>query len=358
MIREEQLLKRNQIYQAHDLEDIIRFVRKFSDGEMVWFRGNRNSNYTLLPTLYRDKSTNFFQKKSYNSMYMAEQLRIQQYYAKEYPFIKDGGHNTVEWLGMGQHFGINTRFLDWSVSALHSTIFAVEKYFEDSAYDGTDIPCLWVLKPQEMNRRIVDRILSEDWLEKCERYYHGRKEECIIKEWHQLIIDRHDEFHRVFVEADSRNQWAHLDYIYNIAYFDRILGLIKDGPKASLEQDIVNPLFVFLAMIYIDGSLILQDDVLDRTPLAVVHPLNSERIREQKGVFTVFPFPNSQAYHEMGDSLDYMRMEWNPRLLGVLCKIVMLHPERICRELREIGAHRSWLFNEPEYIAKEIESGL
>lgn len=290
-------------------------------------------------------------------MHMAEQLRIQQYYAKEYPFIKDGGHNTVEWLGMGQHFGINTRFLDWSVSAIHSTIFAVEKYFEDSAYEGTDIPCLWVLKPQEMNRRIVDAILSKDWLEKCERYYQGRKEE-VIREWCRFVRSKSDKFRQVFVEGNSRNQWAHLDYIYNIAYFDRILGAVKDGPKASLEQGIVNPLFVFLAMIYIDGSLALQDDLLNRTPLAVVHPLNSERIREQKGVFTVFPFPYSEAYHAVGDSLDYMRMEWNPKLSGALCKIVMLHPRKICRELREIGAHRSWLFNEPECIAKEIESGL
>ena len=98
--------------------------------------------------------------------------------------------------------------------------------------------------------------------------------------------------------------------------------------------------------------------MLDSVPLAVIHPLNNERIREQRGAFTLFPFPSKENYGKAGESLDYMRMEYNPCLKGTLCKIELLRPRKICEELRTIGAHRSWLYNEPEFITKEIESGL
>ena len=49
----------------------------------------------------------------------------------------------------------------------------------------------------------------------------------------------------------------------------------------------MNSVYYVLGRIYSDGY-ILEDRKIP--PLAVVHPYHSERIKAQKGVFTVFPF--------------------------------------------------------------------
>lgn len=348
----------NQIYEAHSLMEMIGFIKKFSEEEQVWFRGHASSEYELLPTLYRGKSVDFIKDKNYNSMHMAEQMRIQQYYAKDYPFIKNSGHNTLEWLGMGQHFGMNTRFLDWSGSAIHSTVFALEKYFESRDYEGSDMPCLWILKPQKLNQRILERFFCEEWQEKYRRHYFQDMLE--VRSFEKLVgyITNHaEELRKVFMDSNSKNKWKHMDYIFNVSYFDQLLEVMKTNPQLAFSQDVMNPVFLFLAMVYIDG-VSTEDKLLDSVPLAIIHPLNNERIREQRGVFTIFPFPNKEDYKEAGESLEYMRMEYNPYLKGTLCKIALLRPRKICEELRTIGVHRSWLYNEPEYITKEIESGL
>lgn len=347
----------NRIYEVHSLMEEIEIINEFSSGEQVWFRGHASSDYKLLPTLYRDKSVSFCKDKNFNSMHMAEQIRIQQYYAKDYPFIKDSGHNTLEWLGMGQHFGMNTRFLDWSVSAIHSTIFALEAYFENDCYEGEQVPCLWVLKPQKMNKRIVEKIFCGELMEKYrELYFRDPLENRGLVELTHYIKDHSDEFRKVFMESDLKNKWKHMDFIYNVSYFDQLLEVVKTNPQLGLSQTVINPVYLFLALVYIDG-IETENELLDSVPLAVIHPLNNERIREQRGVFTIFPFPNKNQYKEK-NNLEYMRMEYNPYLKGTLCKIELLRPRKICEELRTIGAHRSWLYNEPEYITKEIESGL
>lgn len=53
-----------------------------------------------------------------------------------------------------------------------------------------------------------------------------------------------------------------------------------------------------------------------------------------------------------------MRMEFNSYIKGTLGKILLQRPEKISRELRMIGVHRSWLYFEQEQISREIESGL
>lgn len=178
-----------------------------------------------------------------------------------------------------------------------------------------------------------------------------------IKEARELIKDianMGDDLRKVFIESDPENKWKHMDYIFNVSYFDHLLKVAKSNPKLAVSQNVINPVFLFLALVYIEG-VSTGDTVLDSVPLAVIHPLNNERIREQRGAFTLFPFPCKE---KAGDNLDYMRMEYNPCLKGTLCKIELLRPRKICEELRTIGAHRSWLYNEPEFITKEIESGL
>jgi hypothetical protein len=56
------------------------------------------------------------------------------------------------WLLLAQHYGLPTRFLDWTRSLSMALFFAVE----DEALDEKD-GCLWALWTQEMNRHQVSQ---------------------------------------------------------------------------------------------------------------------------------------------------------------------------------------------------------
>ena len=129
------------------------------ENNVLWFRGQESIDYTLLPSLYRDNEhyVSAPDPLNYSSIHLRESMRLQHYHAMNYPFIKNDGLNSLEWLGLAQHHGLKTRLLDWSYSAIHSLIFAVEKHLEDMTKNPkTDLtPCVWVLEPQELNKRII-----------------------------------------------------------------------------------------------------------------------------------------------------------------------------------------------------------
>ena len=83
-------------------------------------------------------------------------------------------------------------------------------------------------------------------------------------------------------------------------------------------------------------------------PLAVTLPYNSERIRAQKGVFTVFPqYQNDtklQNAAKMGVHLDAMQ------------NMTPFNVDRIAYEMMNQGMNISWIYPEMPVVANEIES--
>lgn len=341
----------NESYSVSNLAEYIGRIAEFSRGEMLWYRGHADTHYTLLPTAYRNTVMNFGNKKN-SSVYLSESMRMQQYYAKNYMFIKENGTNATEWLGSAQHYQIKTRFLDWSTSAIHSLIFALEKYFDPPAEKVKGIPCVWLLKPQELNKRVAGCILEDMNLAQKSA---AEKEKWGLSDSFWELLENNANVNRLlFMSGNPENGGQHMDYIYNLAYFERYLDLARVDFDKAFSEHKINPLFYIIARAYIEGDC-FENKMLESVPLAVIHPLNSNRIQMQNGVFTVFPFPNEKMYKE---NKDYMRMEFNRKICGTLGKVELLEPERISRELRTIGVHRSWLYFEQEQISREIESGL
>ncbi|MCM1103236.1 MAG: FRG domain-containing protein [Clostridium sp.] len=370
----------NQEYEINSLSDYMNGIKAFSAGDILWYRGHASHKYQLLPNLYRGSVVDFPPDGGrYNSIHLAEDMRIQQYYATNYSFIKGSGINSTEWLGMAQHFGLKTRFLDWSTSALHALMFALESFADPKTAAGrTKIPCVWVLKPQKMNKRIVDELIrqSDSLYDQVKRTAQSSesKENKESKEGKEgfetpselirkLKPDSNGKsaYDYIFKESNPKNQWGKMDYLYDLAYFDRLLNRVKNNPELAFTGDVVNPIFYFLACIYIEG--LKADKCLGCTPLAIIHPINSERIKEQRGVFTVFPFPHKasagaddakDAYDEKR-GFEYMRMEYNSYITGCLCKLVIKRPKQVLKELQSLGVNRSWLYFEPDKITAEIE---
>lgn len=77
---------------------------------------------------------------------------------------------------------------------------------------------------------------------------------------------------------------------------NRIIGLsalemarmtYKGRELEALENFEINPFFYLLLRFYSDGVPVELEKL---PPLAVIHPYHSQRIKMQRGVFTVFPY--------------------------------------------------------------------
>lgn len=109
----------------------------------------------------------------------------------------------------------------------------------------------------------------------------------------------------------------------------------------------------FLSRIYSDEH-ILEDRELPL--LDVSQPYHSERIKAQRGVFTVFPFynedENDEACRSMGLNPD--AMDDNKAAGGCLHQIAIGNPKKVAYELLQRGMSDSWLYPEMPVVSSEI----
>ena len=93
-------------------------------------------------------------------------------------------------------------------------------------------------------------------------------------------------------------------------------------------------------------------------PLAIVNAYHSERIRAQRGVFTVFPYyqdhQSDQEVRKMGINPD--AMDHNEIAQKCLSRITLYSPQKIAYELMAAGINTSWLYPKMPIIANEIEN--
>ncbi|OKY27194.1 FRG domain-containing protein [Thalassotalea sp. PP2-459] len=103
----------------------------------VWFRGNSQISYKLVPNQFRTPC-----KYSPED----ESSSLTQFIHKAKAFINGGReHSSMwDWIIAAQHYGMSTRLLDWSEGALIALFFSIENKESRS-------PCVWVLNPFKLN---------------------------------------------------------------------------------------------------------------------------------------------------------------------------------------------------------------
>ncbi|MCI9382424.1 MAG: FRG domain-containing protein [Dorea sp.] len=319
--------------------------------KVLWFRGLSHVNHSLLPSLYRSdiKIEGNRSIRAYSAMHYAEDIRTQHYNAKNYHFFVKEPSSRVEWLEVMQHHGVRTRAMDWSESAIHSLMFALEPFFDDRKYRDEErrntVPCVWILEPGMLNKKIFeyltdDKIISAifsevDWKtkDKMERMLKAYKSDS------------------AYFESRGTH---HIDYIVNLSSInDEILRDRIRIEKLLASGEVIHPYYYMLARIYSDGLIL---DELRLPPLAVVHPYHSERIKAQKGVFTIFPFykkSEEESFKYLAINQD--AMEYNEFAKKYLHKIVIRNPQKIAYELMAGGINVSWLYPEMPIVSNEIE---
>lgn len=101
-----------------------------------WFRGQSNSDYKLIPSLFRESSIDdHIVERDINKLF---RQRAGAYGSNINKYAYD------EWLHLSQHVGIPTRLLDWTEGLLIALYFAIYKIPEHNA-------CIYMLNPLELN---------------------------------------------------------------------------------------------------------------------------------------------------------------------------------------------------------------
>jgi hypothetical protein len=116
------------------------------DREAIWYRGCRDQNHTLTPTLMRDTAglSPAVHDQIERDLFFEFQARA--------PELRRLGLSEWEYLFYGRHFRVPTRLMDWTDTFGVAVYFAVENWSRDEGKK----PAIWMMNPYALNETTWD----------------------------------------------------------------------------------------------------------------------------------------------------------------------------------------------------------
>ncbi len=121
-----------------EAEDVCASWRSLSTSTHPWFRGQGDSTWELMPSLYRPTENALFEREMFRDF----KLRATAY-------MESKPDNDLQWLFIMQHHGLPTRLLDWSESHLCALYFAVADMSQSKD------AAVWILEPWSLNENTI-----------------------------------------------------------------------------------------------------------------------------------------------------------------------------------------------------------
>jgi hypothetical protein len=137
------------------------------------YRGHSDGkNWHLIHSLARlISSENIDQLETYNDWQGLEDHLIGRFQRAAQPYLENVPQTRLEWIVLGQHYGLPTRLLDWTENPLVALFFALidEKNTESAVWiiepgtyttldiDIENIKCLWMFFPCHIDKRIISQ---------------------------------------------------------------------------------------------------------------------------------------------------------------------------------------------------------
>lgn len=352
-------------YYASSLEEVLACVTDIrnswltdndSEFEAMWFRGHEYTYYNLEPNIFRNAEYKYNSKMTYSNNHLREDYRYQHFMARNFDKIDyREPHSVFEWQEIMQHFFAKTRLMDWSENLFSALEFALEAFM--IPYKNLDIankrhrlqPTLWILRPRKLNNKIYETIVQEETI--LDRVLSDFDKE-VIREVREELVKNRDIYFGLFHNYEKK-----FEGIVSLTALEDLKNSYKGREKAALENMELNPFFYILSRIYADGIPVESGTV---PPLAIIHPYHSERIKAQKGVFTVFPYYiQNEEEKKLKEKVNFnpMVMEYMEKCQDCLYEIQLLNPGKIAGQLRWIGYKDSDLYPDTQKVAQEMENG-
>jgi hypothetical protein len=174
------------------IAEYINEINTLRDEGFIFFRGQDSyEKQKLLPSLLRQRFDESSKKWSNIYSKQCDQKFMNEFKSRAVSCMSFIPQNDWEWMSTAQHYGLPTRLLDWSQSALVALFFAVENeefVYEEQSQDGPVVWCIDPIKLNEKLRFIEEYNIIPNIIEDNERFQSGLKEKYGIAKMPEDVI--------------------------------------------------------------------------------------------------------------------------------------------------------------------------
>ena len=363
-------LKYYNAYTLSDVYDIVGVIfKKIEDlkiGQPLWFRGQGHEYYNLTPSLFRKKTAKPNDEKTYTSLSLMADYRFQNFNSRVNHLVNTSPESRIEWQELYQHHFGSTLLMDWSESVQIGLDFALEAYIDSNQnqrrYDLDKLtPNLWVLNPMALNKKVNDFFAypqNIDFIKKALNEFNY-DEKTLKSEAEKIQKDMEKNF-GIYGQVSSEGKLdIVIDELISICTLDKHRNMLSSNLKRLVESREFNPFFYLLLRFYAD-SLPVEVGPYKNTlpPLAALQPYHSERIRAQRGAFTIFPnyFMDSEAQQMDAINMNILSVEMQKKLTDCFYCIRLCDPITIVKDLMRCGERRTELYPDVQSYAEQLET--
>jgi hypothetical protein len=119
----------------------------------MWFRGVGDTDYQLIPSLYRHP-----EYKSKEELLELEKKIIIRFQERAIPYLNSPLTRNWEYIFLMQHYGVPTRLLDWTENPLFALFFALTSAKKENTGNYSKPAAVWVVSPRPWNQMVFSHV--------------------------------------------------------------------------------------------------------------------------------------------------------------------------------------------------------